>query len=379
MTLRFARLNRAGIRRLKIGERIGEHGIIAERLSDGDVRVSVNVMAGGRRVHRVVGAESAGVTRYQAEQLVEKIKTDARADRLDLPKARKVHLTFARAASDYIKQLEETAGKNIRVKEAHFRLRLVPALGTKRLAAISQLDVERFKRDRVAAGAATATVNRELATLGHLLAKALEWNWLDHIPVKLQKFREENRRITVLDDSEIDRLLQAAIAGPDPDLWLFIEVGRNTGMRHHEIVKIRWADCDLASRRIFIPQAKAGSRQQPIPQGLADILKREQAMRADREGHIFPARSRRSAKPHIKSFEDQFRRAVIDAGFDPKIVTPHVLRHTAITKLVQSGIDLITVMKISGHKSLKMVQRYAHVSEPHIDKAIAVLDRKAAR
>jgi hypothetical protein len=71
-----------------------------------------------------------------------------------------------------------------------------------------------------------------------------------------------------------------------------------------------------------------------------------------------------------------FRDAVKAAGLDPELITPHVMRHTAITKLVQAGVDLPTVQRISGHKTLAMVLRYAHVHGRHIDQAIQALGRK---
>ena len=55
MAVRFSRLTRPAIRRLKPGEKITEHGITAERLPDGDTRYSVNVMVDGQRIHRVIG------------------------------------------------------------------------------------------------------------------------------------------------------------------------------------------------------------------------------------------------------------------------------------------------------------------------------------
>ena len=60
-----------------------------------------------------------------------------------------------------------------------------------------------------------------------------------------------------------------------------------------------------------------------------------------------------------------FRDAVEAAGLDPGLVTPHVMRHTAITKLVQAGVDLPTVQRVSGHKTLAMVLRYTHVHGRH--------------
>ena len=55
-----------------------------------------------------------------------------------------------------------------------------------------------------------------------------------------------------------------------------------------------------------------------------------------------------------------FRRVVTAAGLDPDRILRHTLRHTAITHLVQAGVDLATVKRISGHKALSMVERYSH-------------------
>jgi integrase-like protein len=70
-----------------------------------------------------------------------------------------------------------------------------------------------------------------------------------------------------------------------------------------------------------------------------------------------------------------FDEAAARAGLDPVLITPHVMRHTAITKLVQTGIDLPTIQRISGHKTLAMVLRYTHIHGQHIDKAICALGR----
>src|SRR5215470_10459447 len=98
MPLRFIRLDRPSIRKLGAGKSITEHGITAERLADGDVRYSVNIMVDGQRIHRVIGRESDRVTRSQAEDFIEKARTEARAGRLSLPRGQKLHLTFKSAA-----------------------------------------------------------------------------------------------------------------------------------------------------------------------------------------------------------------------------------------------------------------------------------------
>jgi site-specific recombinase XerD len=70
------------------------------------------------------------------------------------------------------------------------------------------------------------------------------------------------------------------------------------------------------------------------------------------------------------------RRVVEAAGLNPDQVVRHTLRHTAITHLVQAGVDLPTVKRISGHKTLAMVERYAHQNGAHIEGAMDRLQNR---
>lgn len=66
----------------------------------------------------------------------------------------------------------------------------------------------------------------------------------------------------------------------------------------------------------------------------------------------------------------------VNAVLDTALVVRHTLRHTAITHLVQAGVDLPTVKRISGHKNLSMVERYSHQNGAHIE---AAMDKLAER
>jgi integrase len=375
MALRFSRLDRPAIRKLEIGEKITEHGITAERLPTGDVRYSVNVMVDGQRVHRVIGRESDGTTRTQAEEFIEKARTDARTNRLGLPKGRKLALTFASTADTYLKDLEESGGKNIDRKRHHLNSYLKPFFGAMRPEAISKFTVDRYKKRRADAGAANATINRELATLRHFLGHAVEAKWIDRLPTRPQKLEESEGRIIALSDEQCDALMTAAVGSADPDCWLFVAFGLNTAMRHSEILTARWDHLDLPNLRLFVADAKAGQREQPITMELAEILRKEREARDDREGWILPALRKDAKEGHRGRMRGPFRDAVTRAGLDPEMVTPHVMRHTAITKLVQAGVDLPTIQRISGHKTLAMVLRYTHVHGRHIDQAIRAIGR----
>ena len=376
MALRFSKLTRPAIRQLRPGEKLAEHGITVVRLANSDVRYTVGVMVDGQRIHRVIGLGSDGVTRTQCEEFIEAKRTEARAGRLALPRRRKLALSFAAAAARYVERLDRGGGKNIRVKRRQLRMYLVPHFGSLRLDAISEFAIDTYKQRRKDQGAANGTVNRELTTLSHLFYCAVEWRWIDRVPVRIGKrlLAEGEGRIIALSEQQCEALMAAALASGHPDLWLFVAFGLNTAMRHDEIINARWEHLDLANRRLFIPKAKAGKREQPITAELAAILERERASRDDREGWVFPSPHTGTTTGRRGNLRRPFAKAVVRAGLDPA-VTPHVMRHTAITKLVQAGVDVPTIQRISGHKTVAMVLRYVHVHGQHIDEGIAALGR----
>lgn len=374
MAASYRKLTQTALKALPLGKRVSEHGIVAEKTKDGDIRWSVNVMVDGARIHRVIGRASEGVTRTQAENGVAALRTRAREERLSLPSARKTHRFFSEAATEYLERLEKSGGKNLAVKRRHIERMLIPQFGNERADRISALMVQ----DYVAArrrSVAQATVNRELATLSHALKRFAEWRWIktDDVP-RIIKGAESRKQIIVLDDDEAARLAKAAILDPDPRLWLFIAVGLNSAMRHSEILRIRYDHVDVASRRIFIPTAKAGEREQPITPSLVEMLKRQRKLDGEGADWLFPTFRPHAKEAYRRSVATPFRRTVERAGLSTGRVTPHVMRHTAITRLVKAGIDLPTIARISGHKTLLMVMRYVHLHGRHIDEALSALD-----
>jgi integrase len=374
MALRFCILSRNAIKELTPGSRLTEHGIEVARLPNGDLRYAINIMVDGLRIHRVVGKESEGVRREQAERQIEQYRTEARAGRLNLPKARKAHPLFAQAAKDYLDRLGTTGGKDLKNKRRHIDTQLVPAFGKMPINRISTLAVAEYAARR-SGESPIATVNRELATLSHLFNRMIDWRWLAaQDRPRISKGVETAKPITVLTDADAAALTLAAINDVDPRLHLFVAFGLNAAMRHSEILRVRYDQIDFDHRRIRIPQAKAGARDQPITPALEQLLRQQQRQEDDKAGWVFPA-AERCNSPHRVSMDKSFRRAVIGAGLDQKKVTPHVMRHTAITRLVKAGVDLPTIQRISGHKTLAMVLRYTHIYGDHLDQAVAKLDQ----
>lgn len=396
MAKAFNKLTRPNIRQLKRGGSITEHGIQFDRLIDGDGLFTVNVMADGQRIHRVIGRESDGTTRTQAEDFIAKVRNDAKHDRLALPKGRKVALSFRQAAAKYLARLPEEGGKDLKMKRSRFELHLVPFFSDTPLSKISSFDVDRYKHKRLqevamrggdrvsqvareqgskASAAATktapGTINRELAALSHLLNKAVEWGWLSARPANIRRLKESGGRITYLTVEQTRRLIECAKESDNGHVYPFIIIGVETSMRMMEILSIRREHVDIEKRTIHIPNAKSGQRDQPITAHLADFLKGYLAALPKGVPWLFPSPGAKSG--HAVDIRKPFVKAVISAGLDPGQVVRHTLRHTAITHLVQAGIDLPTVKRISGHKTLAMVERYSHQSGEHINAAMDAL------
>ncbi|MGD0105292.1 MAG: site-specific integrase [Rhodopila sp.] len=387
MSRTFSKITRTRTRALQPGERLSEQGITFERLGNGDGQFSVNVMVDGQRIHRNLGRESDGVTRTTAEEFISKVRHDARDGRLNLPKRRKVPLTLAGAAPLYLDRLREEGGREIDRKRQRLQQCLVPFLGELQIGQITSSDIERYKKHRLSQHVQTrkkpvlgqtpqmnkpATVNRELATLSHLLNKAVEWGWTERQPAKIRKLKEDNGRIVYLSQVQATALLEGARSDQNRQIYPFILIGLRTGMRKSEILAIRREHVNPDARSIYVPAAKAGARTQPISADLASFLTEYIDTLPKGTPWLFPSVG--ALQGHTVDVRKAFVRAVTAAGLDPKQVVRHTLRHTAITHLVQAGVDLPTVKRISGHKTMAMVERYAHQSGSHIAEAMDKLD-----
>ncbi|MBS0504786.1 MAG: site-specific integrase [Proteobacteria bacterium] len=377
MALRFTKLDNRLLRGLRVGDRVTEHSITVECLSSGDLRWSINIMVDGKRIHRVVGRASDGVKRGTAERLIEKLRTDARADRLSLPQGRKLHRSFAQAAEDYIERMESSGGKDMKNKRRHLRQRLVPYLGRDRLDKITGYRLGQYRQHRINEGASEATINREMSTLSHLLNRAAskDWGWMkkDDLP-EIPKEKEARKQIRILTVAQRQRLLKAAAEDQDSRAWLFVMFGLNASMRHSEIVQRRYDEVDLENCFIWINKAKAGERQQPITPALRDALARQRKMEADPNGWIFPAARQTCKTPHRPDMREPFARIVKRASLDPKLCTPHIMRHTSISALVMAKTDVPTIQKISGHKTPSQVLHYVHLFGEHVHDALGALN-----
>jgi integrase len=129
---------------------------------------------------------------------------------------------------------------------------------------------EKYGLGRRTDGLSPSTINRELACLKTIFAKAIEWGKAESDPArKVKKFREPASRERILTEDEARRLLSSASLELRPILITAI----GTGMRRGEILALRWTDLDFVRGLIAITTSKSGKgRTVPMSGAVAAAL-----------------------------------------------------------------------------------------------------------
>jgi integrase len=222
------------------------------------------------------------------------------------------------------------------------------------LAKLTSSDGASYRDDRLKA-VAPATVVRELNTMSHAIETALrEWGlWLPRNPFKMiRRPAVPQGRKRRLEDDEETRLLAACDRGRTPLLKELVVLAIETAMRRGELLGLSWLHVHLAKRIVHLPLTKNGeSRDVPLSRRATDILTALSKRKKPHAELVFPmsGNSVRLAFEHLR-----VRAGMPDFHF-------HDLRHEAITRLFEKGLNIAEVSAISGHKELRMLQRYTHL------------------
>ncbi|GJD64396.1 integrase [Methylobacterium frigidaeris] len=219
------------------------------------------------------------------------------------------------------------------------------------LTLLSTADVAAYRDERLKI-VAPATVIREMNTISHAIDTARrEWNiHLAQNPCKLVRRPVPPRgRTRRLEGNEEQILLAAADAGRTPYLRPLIVLAIETGMRRGEILSLRWEHIDLEQRVAHLPMTKNGnSRDVPLSTRAVETLR---ALRTGESETVF------SLAPNtVRLAWDRLTRRV---GL--KDLHLHDLRHEAVSRLFEKGFNVAEVATISGHRELRMLQRYTHL------------------
>jgi integrase len=223
----------------------------------------------------------------------------------------------------------------------------------KPLAEINPMQIEDYKLQRWGK-IADSTINRELALLKRMVNLAITWDLYSGLnPVrKVKFFREFNNRLRILSPDEEEKLLRNAI----PYLQDLIRFALNTGLRVGEIFSLRWSHVDLTRGILAVFASKTQTiREIPFNSETRKVLEAWNLNKKNDCVFYNP----QTGRPFV-DLKTGFALACEKAEISD--VTWHTLRHTFASRLVNSGVDIVTVKELLGHSSISVTMRYAHTN-----------------
>ena len=181
---------------------------------------------------------------------------------------------------------------------------------------------------------------------------------------QVKLLEENNRRLRFLSKEECRALLDTC----KEHLNVIVTFAMNTGCRKGEILSLKWDNVDLKHGFIRLDKTKNGERRDiPINDDLKGTLQGI-TRRLDIPYVFFDSATGRPFQDVKRSFNTACRKAgITDFHF-------HDLRHTFASHLIMAGVDITTVSKLLGHKSLTMTLRYAHLAPNHLQNAVNMLN-----
>lgn len=186
--------------------------------------------------------------------------------------------------------------------------------------------------------------------------------------------KKERRLPTVLSLEEVGQLIDAA-GNLQQRAILMILYG--TGMRRAEVSRLKVADVDSRRMNIRVEHGKGGhDRDLPLSPALVETLREYWRWKKPRT-YLFPSGDGHRGKDQPisdRSIWYACKEAARHAGIKRR-VTPHTLRHSWATHLLEAGTDLRTIQMLLGHGDLETTAKYLHLSQRHLHAVTNPLDQ----
>jgi integrase len=280
-------------------------------------------------------------------------------------------------------------------KEKLLRFHIVPRLGKLRLDEVTYAVIEDFKLALAQTPINTGktyvgvkldakskktlsgkTINNVLTVLRRMLVVARKRGLIDNVP-DVEWLKRDQPEFDFLDFNEAERLLAAAHG----EWRTMILTALRTGMRHGELIGLRWEDVDLVAGRITVRQnvvdGKIGTPKSGKPREIPLGIEVRTALKEHR--HLRGPLVFCNMSGELLGTVDTrlpLWRACKKAGL--RQIGWHALRHSFASHLVMRGASLKAVQELLGHSSIQMTMRYAHLAPEVVNETVRLLDGPSA-
>ncbi|MBI2094328.1 MAG: tyrosine recombinase XerC [Candidatus Omnitrophica bacterium] len=244
-------------------------------------------------------------------------------------------------------------------------------LGNRNLSSITPLEIRKFVAHLSTQQHSRATIARRLSCLRSFFRYLCREGTLEHNPaVSIPTPRQEKRLPSFLDERQMMVLLEA----PQKEKWqglrdrAMLETLYSTGIRASELVGLNQEDLDEISGTVVVRGKGRKERLCPIGQTALKrihlyLSKRPKKLKVPYALFVSQKGTRLTLRQVDRLIADYVRQANL-----PSSISPHSLRHSFATHLLDRGADLRSVQELLGHASLSTTQIYTHVTPQRLKK-----------
>ncbi|MEE9294947.1 MAG: tyrosine recombinase XerC [Phycisphaerae bacterium] len=247
---------------------------------------------------------------------------------------------------------------------------------TQKLVAVTAEDVKSLLAFLGQQNYSKSTIARKLATLRSFYKFCVRRDYVKSNPlISIRMPKQEKRLPKFLNVEEVEKLLRT----PDRTTLLgtrdhaMLEVMYSTGIRVSELVALNVDDVDFSVQVVRVHGKGKKQRNTPIgPTALSAITRYMEFRRADPRSATFDQQAlfvnKHGQRLSTRSVRRKLDKYLAVAGLDPSI-SPHTLRHSFATHMLDKGADLRSVQELLGHQSISTTQVYTHLTTERMKKS----------
>lgn len=226
----------------------------------------------------------------------------------------------------------------------------------KQIRQVSSVDVRNYLENLADSGTSASTLNCAYSAMKLYFEKIMFRRFFATIP----RAKKEKHLPEVLSKDEIVKILACL---KNPKHYCIVGLLYGSGLRVGEVVCLKMKDIDLERMTLRVYQGKGKKdRYTVLPDSLIDILSRQQKVKLSDDFLFTNSQGKHLSEASVQKI---VAKAAREAGIN-RIVSPHTLRHSFATHLLENGTDVRYVQELLGHSDIRTTQIYTHVTNPAI-------------
>lgn len=253
--------------------------------------------------------------------------------------------------------------------------------------AVSSDDIDKYISNLATNQISPRSINRKISTLKSYYNFLISEQYTKYNPTLIVDLPKYNNKLpSVLSIENIKALLDFIGNDSSPEgirLSAMIHLIYASGLRVSELVSLKLIDIAIGHnssrvRKTFLVKGKGGKERVVVINDQARIVIENYLEIRE----IFCKGKSQTAKSYFfasssslghmtrQNFAQLLKKAALDSGLDPEIVSPHILRHSFASHLLEGGADLRVIQELLGHADISTTQIYTHVQTRHLKKTL---------